>query len=458
MKKLAILLIILIVALFVTPGIIGFKVQSRHQEVVARMQQGGLEVVSDNYRRGWFGSSAEVKFKLAMPSGVKGAPAEFTMLNEIVHGPLSPDGGLALAAMDTSFKVDDKALFPGDENRVLRTNVGFDGNGKTLIAIPALKLADKPGRPEIQFSGADGSVQFDTSLSQLEVDLKMPELWVAGEKGETLKLSEVEIKSDSKSGLFSLFLGNGKFKIKQIEFNNPKKEVALKIDAIDISNDTRESDGKLTIGINYSVDAVAVNNVIYGPAKFEMEFDNISAEVTAKLQKEMQEMRALNLTKEQESMAMLNLLMGVGPDLLQANPKMAVKRLFVKTPDGDIDGTLSVASDGLQWKDIGDFRTVLQKLEADAAISMPEKVFKAIVEMQAKAALMRQIEQRKQLGHEIAAPSKEEMDNLSQEMASQQLEFLLQQEFVKQDGAIISTQAKLGDGLLSVNGKTIPLQ
>lgn len=457
MKKIVILLSILIIALFVAPGLIGFKVQSRHQEVISRMQQSGMEVVSDDYRRGWFGSSSETKLKMPMPAKAKEGAFEFVIVNDIVHGPLSSAGGLALATMSTSFKVDDKALFPGEENRVMQTNVSLDGSGETIIAIPALKLADKPGRPEIQFSGADGNILFDANLSQFKLDIKMPQFWVSGDKGETLKITEVDLTSNSKAGLFSLFLGNGNFRVKQVEFNNPKSDVAVKIDAINIAGNTSESDGKLAIGVNYAVEAVTVGSAIYGPAQLDLEFDNISARVAAKLQKEMQEMRALNLTKEQESMAILNLLLGAGPDLLQANPKMAVKRLYVKTPDGDIDGNLSIATDNLQWKDIGNFRAVLKKLEADASISMPEKLFRTVAEMQAKVAMMRQIEQRKKLGHEIAVPSQEEMEQLAKEMTGQQLEFLLQQELVKREGANISTKAKLGDGLLSVNGKTVPL-
>ncbi len=458
MKKIVILLTTLIIVLFMVPGIIGFKVQSRHQEVISKMQQGGLEVVSDDYQRGWFGARSETKFKLATPSDAKEDSIEFTMLNDIVHGPLSPDGGLALATIGTSFKVDEEALFPGEENKVMQTNIGLDGSGKTLIVVPALKLADKPGRPEIQFSGADGKVLFDTGFTQFELDLKMPQLWVGGEKGESFKVTGAELRSSSKAGLFSLFLGNGEFLVKQIEFNNPNNDVALKIDAIDISSDTSESDGKLTAAINYAVEAVTVNSTVYGPAQFEIEFGNISAQVVSKLQKEMQEMQSLNLTKEQESMAVLNLLMGAGPDLLQANPTLAIKRLFVKTPDGDIDGNLSIAAKGLEWKDIGNFQSVLQKLEADAAITMPEKIYRTAMEMQARVGMMRQIEQRKKLGHEITVPSQEEIDQLSKQMSGQQLELLLQQELVKREGTNISSQAKLSDGLLSVNGKTIPLQ
>jgi uncharacterized protein YdgA (DUF945 family) len=421
------------------------------------MQQSGIEVVSDEYRRGWFGSSSKTKFRLAMPAEAKGGSFEFIMLNDIIHGPLSPDGGLTLASIGTSFMVDDKALFPGEENKVMQTNVGLDGSGKTVIAIPAMKLADKPGRPEIQFSGADGTVLFDTDLRQFEMDLKMPQFWVGGDKGETLKITEVELKSSSKAGLYSLFLGNGNFLVKQVEFSNPKKEVAVKIDAINISGDTRESDGNLAFTASYAVDAVKVNDVAYGPAQFEMEFANISAEVVSKLQKEIQEMQALKLTKEQESMAVMNLMLGAGPDILKADPKMAIKRLFVKTPDGDIDGTLSIAANGLQWKDIGNFKSVLKKLKADAAITVPEKIVNVVMEMQAKAAMARQIEQRKKLGHEIAEPSIEEMNQLVKQMAGQQLEFFLQQELVKREGKNISTKAKLSDGLLSVNGKTVPL-
>ncbi len=458
MKKLAILFSILVAALFVAPGLIGFKVQSKYQDVISVMQQNGLEVVSDDYRRGWFGARAETKFKLKMPSGVTGKAVEFVMLNDIVHGPLSPDGGLALAAMGTSFKVDDKVLFPGEENSVLRTSIGLGGNGETQIIIPALKLAGKPGRPEIQFSGAEGSISFDTGLSQFDMDIVMPGLWVAGDKGESLKFTEVILQGDSKAGLFSLLLGSGKFKIKQIDFNNPKKNIAVKIDAINISSDTSESDGKLAIAADYAVESVSVNDVVYGPAQFQIDFANISAEVVAKLQKEIRKMRALKLTKEQESMAMINLLLGAGPDLLQANPGVNIKRLFVKTPDGDIDGSLAVTANGLQWGEIGNLQAVLQKLEAEAAISLPEKLFRAVMEMQAKVAMMRRIEQRQKLGHEITTPSEEELDNMGKEMSEQQLQFLLQQEIVKREGTNISSQAKLGSGLLSVNGKTIPLR
>ncbi len=457
MKKLAILFSILVAALFVAPGVIGFKVQGKHQEFISRMQQNGFEVISDDYNRGWFGAQSITEFKLALPSGADGESFTFAMLNDIVHGPLSPDGGLVLASIGTSFQVADKALFPKDENTVIQTTIGLDGSGETRITIPPLKLAGKPGRPEIQFSGADGVLLFDAGLTQASIDLSMSGLWVGGENGEGLRFTEVTLNSKSKAGLLGMFLGSGKFKIEQVDFNNPKKGVAVKIDAISFSGDTKEDGGNLIFNANYSVDAVRVNDVVYGPAQFELGIENIPAEVAAKLQKSMQDVRSQGLSKEHESMAMMSLLIGAGPDLLKANPKMTIKRLFVKTPDGDIDGNLSIAANGLQWGEIGDLQAVLQKIEADAALSLPEKLLKAVMKMQAKVAIAQQIEQRKQMGQEITEPSKDELDKLGQEMVEQQLAFLLQQELVKRDGANISSNARLGGGMLSVNGKTVPL-
>ncbi len=457
MRKIAILFSVLVAALFIAPGLIGFKVQGQYQEMIAGIKQSGLEVVEDKYERGWFGSQAEVKFKLARPSGAPGDPIEITMHNDIVHGPLSPNGGLALASMGTSFMIDGDALFPGEENKVIHTDIGLDGMGQSIVAIPALKLAGKPGRPEIQFSGVDGVMSFDVGLSQIDVDLKMPGLWVGGENGENLNFTEVVLNSNSQSGLFGLLMGKGRFMVKQLEFNNPKRGVAVKIDSIDFSGNTSEDQGKLAFNANYLIDAVSVNSVVYGPVRFELGFANIPAEVVARVQKGIQEIKGQGLSQEQQSMAAMSLIFEAGPELLQANPKVEIQRLFVKTPDGDIDGNLSIAANGLKWDEIGNFQTVLKKLDADAAITLPEKLFRMAAEMQAKAALLRQIEQRKKMGQEIETPSEEELDSMRKEMAQQQLDFLLQQELVKREGANISTQAKLSAGLLSVNGKTVPL-
>jgi uncharacterized protein YdgA (DUF945 family) len=88
---------------------------------------------------------------------------------------------------------------------------------------------------------------------------------------------------------------------------------------------------------------------------------------------------------------------------------------------------------------------------------MPEKFVMAIMERQMKPVVTRQIEQQKGNDPEAEGPSQEEIDAMVKQMAGQQLEFFLQQEMLKRDGKDISSNAKMSGGLLSVNGKTVPL-
>ncbi len=102
MKKIVILISILVVALFVAPGVIGFMAQNQYQEIIIGMQQAGLEVTRNDYQRGWFGSRSETEFKLALPQDLGVEEFTLSMHSDLVHGPLSPDGGVALASVGTT--------------------------------------------------------------------------------------------------------------------------------------------------------------------------------------------------------------------------------------------------------------------------------------------------------------------------------------------------------------------
>lgn len=457
MKKIAILFSILVVLLLASPGIIGFKAQSHYQEIISSMQLAGLEVTRSDYRRGWFGSQAETEFKLDLPQDMGVDGFTLSMHSEVVHGPLSIDGGLALATIGTYFKVNGRALFPEEGNKVLHSRIGLDGNGTTRIEIPALKLAGEPGKPEIRFSGAEGKLLFDTGFTQLDIDLNIPAFWLGGGEGQSLKIEGVTLESKSKTGLSGLRFGSGRLGIKQIDFVDPKGGMTIKVDSIDMFGDTREEGGNLVFSATYALKTVVVNEKNYGPAELQLDVGNISAAVAAKLQQGIREIRRQNLPQQQQGMAMLSMLVGAGPDLLRANPKIAIKRLFVKTPQGDIEGALSLAADGLQWGEIGNIQALLQKLDADASIRLPEQMLRSVLEIQAKQKIRQHMEMRKNTGEAVDMPSEQEVELLGKSMIEQRLGELFQQEMLVRDGIYVSTSVKLGGGLLSVNGKTIPL-
>ncbi len=457
MKKIAILFSILVVLLFVAPGLIGFMAQNQYQEIIIGLQQAGVDVNRTDYKRGWFGSQAETEFKLNLPRDLGVDSFTFSMHSDIVHGPLSPDGGLALASIGTYFKINGNPMFPEEDNKVLNTRIGLGGSGKTLIDFPALKLSGKPGEPEIQFSGADGELLFDTSFTDFGIKLNVPAFWVGGGEGQSLKITGVAIGSESNSDHSVLRLGNGKLAVKKIDFANPKSGVNIAIDDIDLFGDTKAEGENITFVGNYSLNSIVVNGVNYGPAQIGLDFGNIHAAAASRLKSEIQEIRRVNLNPQEQRMAIISLLVEVAPDLLKANPKLDVRRFYVRTPDGDVNGNLSIATDGMVVKDIGNIQAVLNKLKADASFRLPEELLRKMLGRQASQSIRQHFEMRKQMGEEIDMPTDEEITALGQDMVQKRLEDLLQQDVLIRDGEYITSSAKLTGGLLSVNGKTIPL-
>ncbi|MCW8847604.1 MAG: YdgA family protein, partial [Sedimenticola sp.] len=112
---------------------------------------------------------------------------------------------------------------------------------------------------------------------------------------------------------------------------------------------------------------------------------------------------------------------------------------------------------GLEWKEITNASAVLNKLVGDAAFQMPEKLFRMLLLQKVQTELLRQFEQRQLLSPDSEMPTAEQLDEMSQSVVEQQLVVMLGQEFIVKEGDSIFTNAKLADGLLSVNGKTIPL-
>jgi uncharacterized protein YdgA (DUF945 family) len=457
MKKVAILISILVVALFVAPGLIGFKARNQYQEIIIGMQQAGIEVVSNDYKRGWFGARAETRFKLALPQDMGVDGFAITMHSDIVHGPLSPDGGVAMASIETHFTIDGKPLFPEEQSRVLKSRITLDGDGKTLINFPAIKLAGKPGEPEIQFSGANGVMLFDTSFTRLDLDLDIPELWVGGGEGQSLKITGVTVVSESKSGLSDLRLGSGRLVVQKIAFASPGAGVDIKIDDINLFGGTGENGENINFSGNYQVKRVAVNDTDYGPAELKLDLGNIHAVAAARLVRGLQDIRRQNLPQHERGLALTTVLMGSGPDLLKSNPRLVIERLHLKTPDGDIDGKLSLSSNGLLWNDLGDAMAVLNKLDADGSIRMPEKLLRTMLEIQATQGIREHFAMRKKMDDEFAIPDEKEIQAIARDLVEQRLSGLLQQDILSRDGIYISGNARLGGGLLSVNGKTIPL-
>ncbi len=459
MKRFLVLFVVLGAALLAAPGVIGYQVETYYQGLIAQFSKGGLDVIAQEYRRNWFGAEARTSFLVKLPVGPDRTETEtfrFTLLSQIDHGPLTA-AGLGLAKIQSEISAEGEAILPKDYQADINTLIDIRGRGVTQITLPATDVEAGDNRPAIHFEGMAGEMQFDASFEAVTANFTLPVLTLSGAPQQLLEIAGVSLNTHSSKGVSGLMLGGGEFTIEKIGIQDSDSGTHVELARLGIDAQSSAEADSVSAFVRYRVEKVQVDDQVYGPALLKVGFGNLPAAVLVKIQRSVEEINAQQLSDEKKGMALLSVLMGNASGLLKGNPVITVDSLSVQTPDGLIEGKLSLQAVDLEWKEITNAPVVLNKLIGDASLRMPEKLLRMLLQQKVQADLMKQFEQRRLVYPDSEMPTAEQLSAMTSNVVEQQLVVLLGQEFLSKEGDAIFTNAKLADGLLSVNGKTIPL-
>lgn len=459
MKRFLTLFVVLGAALLAAPGVIGYQVETYYQGLLAQIGKGGLEVISQEYRRSWFGAEGRTTFLLKLPVGSDRTETEafrFTLSSQIDHGPLTV-AGLGLARIQSEISAAGEAILPKDYQADINTLIEIGGRGITRIKLPAADVGAEGDRPAIHFEGMQGELQFDAAFEEVATQFSLPVLTLGDASRPLLQVAGISLHTRSSKGASGLMLGGGEFAIEKIGVKDPDGGTHVELAQLGIDAQSSAEADSVSAFVRYRVEKVQVDNQMYGPALLKLGFGNLSAAVLVEIQRAVEEINAQQLSDEKKGMALLSVLMGNASGLLKGNPVMTVDALSVQTPDGLIEGKLSLQAVDLEWKEITNVPVVLGKLIGDASLRIPEKILRILLQQKVQADLVRQFEQRRLVNPDSEMPTAEQLSIMSSNVVEQQLVLLLGQEFLSKEGDTIFTNVKLADGLLSVNGKTIPL-
>lgn len=458
MRRFVALFVVLGALLLAAPGIIGFQVENYYQGLMQQFAKGGIQVVSQDYRRAWFGAESRTGFLIKIPAGPDRKKTEtlrFSLVSEIVHGPLTA-AGLYLADIRSDLRLDGETL-PPEYQATIETLIGIDGQGNTRIDLPATEIPASGERPAVHFSGIQGDIRFDAAFEQVDARFTLPALRLAQSDTQSLEIEGMVVDSHSRKDVSGLMLGGGRFEIDRIGLKDPQADSRFEVRQLGIDAQSSISGSTAKASVSYRLEGLELNGSVYGPAEIQAGLDNLPATALLQIQQAVEEINAQQLSDEKRGMALLSVLMGNAPALLKGDPIMTVDKLSIQTPDGLVTGQLSLQAMGLNLQDIGNAPVLLEKLVADASLQMPQRLFVLLMRQKAEADLLRQLEQRRLIDPDSKLPSAEELTDMAATLAERQLSLLLEQEILVQQGDMIATRAKLSDGLLSVNGKTVPL-
>lgn len=459
MKRFVVLFLLLGAVLVAAPAVIGFQVESYYQQLMQQLGTGGVQVVAREYRRGWFGAQGETRFRVEVPQKPDSRQMrtlELSLVSEIVHGPLT-SAGLKLAEIQSEFRIEGEQLLPTDYQATISTLIDIGGQGTTRIDLPATHIPAREQQPAIRFDGMQGEMQFDAGFEQATARLEMSALTFEQTNGSMLKLQGVRFDSRSHKDASGLMLGSGRFEIDHFNLDDTDKGSQLQIRGLVVDAESSNRESGVAAYIRYGLESMALDGKAYGPAEVKLGFANLSSRTLLEIQQSVEEINAQQLTEQQKGAALMSVLMGNAPGLLKGDPKLLIETLRVNTPDGLIEGQLSLQSVGLQWQDIGNPSLMLGKLSGHAFLRMPLKLLRSMMQQKARADLLQQFEQRRLVDPDLAMPDEVQLAEMADRLSEQQLSVLLGQELLVREGEMIASEATLADGLLSVNGKSVPL-
>ncbi|MCG8429473.1 MAG: YdgA family protein [Chromatiales bacterium] len=457
MKKILLGALVLVAAILVgLPGYLGSQVEQRYQAQVDQIKRAGFKVLDQRYERGWFDAVAETRLGLLLPTELEAEMDEevtFTIQSDIAHGPWLSAPFSGLAEINTRILVDDKSIFPEDYPAKINTLVAMDGSGETLIDFPKHMMEKEESK--IDFGGLQGTVQFDSTFKEVDMQLTMPSVLISEDNAQGFAIQGVRIDTRSRPGSSGLALGGGAVVVDSMTVEVPeggKFELAkLEIEAAS----SEQGEDKVSAGATYRFQLLDLEGQQYGPAEMQITVDNLPTSVLLEIQKGMEEIQANQSSIEQQQMAMMTMLFSSGPEFIASDPKLSINKLYLKTPEGEVKGDFSLQSVGLEWKDISNPAVIMERLQGAAQLTVPRAYLDKIL----LERMTNELRTQELLALEQGAEPQDQasIEEQAKMLANMQIDMMLGQGFLQQQDGMISASAKLDGGQLTVNGKAIPL-
>jgi len=459
MKKIVVLILLVAVVVAGAPFILGFEIESRYRGLLAQFEEAGYELTAHDYQRGVFNSEAVSDLEIPMMTAEgQNEPLKFKLISHIMHGPYSPDAGWfgQLAQFKTDIHYQDKPIFPEQMNANMQTTLMFNGDGQTSFDMPAfLEPMQLDDGVLLTFSGVNGVFNFNVVSGHFDSRFDSAGFSVNSPGQGQITLKDIQLQSVADRWLEDLMLGGGFARVGMLSFNDQTDGFAMNMQGLEVGADTSAGEKTIDMTINYAVDAIELPGEKLGRSEIELQFSSLDAKAIASIQQALKVFQKNDgLTADQKMTALMGSLMAASPSLLQHDPKFAITKMNIATPEGLLKAAFSLGTKGMTIADINMLPLAMAKILADINLQVPENVVIDGMFEYFRPQLALQLQAQSQDDAEITA---ETIDDATHEFVKLQLESVIEQKLVERQGDMLSVSASMKDGSISVNGKPMAL-
>jgi uncharacterized protein YdgA (DUF945 family) len=457
MKKLLALFLLVVALSVAAPGFLATQTQDRYNAAVTQLQAAGYRVVEQTYARGWFTSDARLQLEIPVPEGRPAGtePPRVLVKTHAVHGPFLGDleRPFGLARLDSEIWLGSEPLVVGRDAAPVRTLVGFLGAVRTVVQVPARQLTFEGGT--LETAAVAGAFDFGSGERVAVGELSMPSMRLQASDGAAGELRGLRLDVDLRRSPAGLPVGRWRLGMEWMSVTPPAQTEAkpFAMHSFAVTGTSEERDGAMDVTADYQLGSLVAEGLTYGPFDLRLAARRLAVDALVRIQAAGEEAIAAGATVEGRSEALGVALLANADALLAKDPSVALDQLSFDMPEGRVAASFELRTVGLRAAELRNAQAALQRLQGKAALRLPEVVLAALLRQQGRQQLAALAEEH----GDAEQPSADEVEEAAGQYAAQQIETLVAQQILVRDAGALAFAAELRNGLLTVNGKSIPL-
>jgi hypothetical protein len=375
MKKTLIFIVVLLsLTLGVAPFAIGVMLEKYNQQMKANYHNDTNIIMEDtSYQRGWFHTQITTHITV-QPNTAK--PMTFTIHENLRHGPILWGYGQPIALgfsdlhADVSFsnavKNTIQQALGSMPNIRISGHIAYNGSSAGTLNIPAFHHHNTDKDITIEFQPLLLQASSDIQMKQSVGDLNWQGITMTSPQGSAHIGQNTSHFNITK--LANVWVGNMDWHADKVHITNLNKDIT--ISGIHVTSQTdMDEQQRVSSQQSIHVDNFELNQRHFEAGNIQLVVQHIPAASLEKLRK----VQAQAISTQNQYAAGMNML-GLLPEIIAAEPIIAINDASLQTPDGKIDASLRIAMKGLQKNDVFNFPKLKKHIEADMFIRFPAKL------------------------------------------------------------------------------------
>ncbi|RUR16501.1 YdgA family protein [Legionella septentrionalis] len=390
---LVVILAALVLGSYYGTGLITERTLKKNVAMI-NQSNGGVYIDLQEYKRGWFTSTAQLKWRLQIPERVSKDDAgqsvvipakDYTvdMPLTVYHGPvIFADKGVRFGLgyaytnlnMPAEYMDQFNSNFTAESTKPqvdLSVLVNYLNRSRLRVEIPKFVLIPKDAGGRFEWMGMTNDVTISSNMKSVDGDLVIDGMSFTKDNTKAV-LEKINSDYEFEQTKEGLYVGEADLSVPSLLVTENQKPVfELKEFYANSSSDI--DDGLFNTYFKMTLDKVVSNGKTYGPGVLNMSLKNLDAEVLGRINTQVNKMQ--QGTPEQQQQALMALIPEL-PKLFSKGAEFRISELNFAIPEGKLEGTLVIS---LPKADTDNPFQLIQKTEGDGKIKLPVMLVKNLM-------------------------------------------------------------------------------